>query len=335
MIRTALVAFLVLVGSCAPAEEVPSDLLAGSATPLIWPEPPAEPKIKFLYAFREPRNLGFRISFFERVWETLVGEENRRMVKPYAIAVEGQKIVVADPGARAVHVFDRKARAYSRITKAGQDVLVSPVGVAIGAGRIYVADSALGKVFAFDGKGELVLSIADMERPTGLAYSPTNKRLYVADTLGHRVIAFDEGGKALFSFGNRGTLESAFNFPSHLAVWGGKVYVNDTMNFRLQIFDLDGNHLSTFGAHGDGSGNFAQPKGVAADGEGHLYVADAIFNRVQVFDGEGRFLLAFGGIGGTVGRFWLPAGLFIADNRIYVADTYNRRVQVFQYLGGT
>jgi sugar lactone lactonase YvrE len=31
----------------------------------------------------------------------------------------------------------------------------------------------------------------------------------------------------------------------------------------------------------------------------------------------------------------LPTGIFISENdTIYVADSYNRRVQVFRYIGG-
>jgi sugar lactone lactonase YvrE len=70
------------------------------------------------------------------------------------------------------------------------------------------------------------------------------------------------------------------------------------------------------------------------DKEGHIYVADALFSRVQIFDRRGRFLLAFGRLGGNAGNFWLPAGLFIAQDRVYVADSYNARIQVFQFLGG-
>ena len=54
----------------------------------------------------------------------------------------------------------------------------------------------------------------------------------------------------------------------------------------------------------------------------------------KIFDPKGRYLLAFGGQGGKAGNFWLPSGLFIARDRIYVADSYNQRVQVFQFLGG-
>ena len=56
---------------------------------------------------------------------------------------------------------------------------------------------------------------------------------------------------------------------------------------------------------------------------------------MQIFDEGGALLLAFGGDGAAPGEFWLPSGVHIANDRIYVADSYNRRVQIFQFLGGT
>ena len=122
--------------------------------------------------------------------------------------------------------------------------------------------------------------------------------------------------------------------PTHLFVKGDILLVNDTMNFRIQAFDLKGNHLFSIGKHGDGSGQIAQTKGVGIDSEGHIYLVDALSDRVQIFDAEGRFLMAFGKPGNRAGEFWLPAGLFLFEDRVYVADTYNGRIQVFQFMGG-
>jgi len=44
-------------------------------------------------------------------------------------------------------------------------------------------------------------------------------------------------------------------------------------------------------------------------------------------------LMSFGDEGHGPGQFWLPAGIFVdGRDRIWVADSYNRRVQVFDYL---
>ena len=79
-------------------------------------------------------------------------------------------------------------------------------------------------------------------------------------------------------------------------------------------------------------GYFGQPKGLAVDSQDHLYVVDANFEAVQIFDHDGSLLMDFGRRH-RPGRV-LAAGrdLHRPHNRIWVADSYNRRVQVFDYL---
>jgi DNA-binding beta-propeller fold protein YncE len=73
------------------------------------------------------------------------------------------------------------------------------------------------------------------------------------------------------------------------------------------------------------------PKGVAVDDDGVVYVVDGLFDNVQLFDRAGAFLLTLGARGTGFGEFWLPSGAFIdGEDRLYVCDTYNRRVQVFR-----
>jgi len=329
-----------LITSCAPFVSSPTApagagrAVSSSQQTVAWPAPPEEARIKFLYAFRDPKGLGFPVSILKRLTRFILGTRDRGMIRPYSIAVDGDVIAVVDPGARVLHYFDLKKKKYKRVTGAGDDLFLTPIGVAIGGDKIFLSDSSSGKVYALDHKGRHLFTIEDAARPTGLAFEKKTSRLYVADTLGSRIYAYDQRGKRLFSFGKRGTGKGEFNYPTHLFIKGDTLIVNDTMNFRVQAFDLEGNHLFSFGKHGDGSGEMAQPKGVGIDSQGHIYVADALSDRVQIFDTKGRFLLAFGNSGNKAGEFWLPAGLHIAQDRIYVADSYNRRVQVFQFLGG-
>ena len=77
-----------------------------------------------------------------------------------------------------------------------------------------------------------------------------------------------------------------------------------------------------------------RPKGVAVDSEGDLYVVDGLWGTVQVFNRKGQLLYYFGSRGTGAGQFQLPAGLFIDRNdRVYVADSFNHRIQVFHYFG--
>jgi len=45
--------------------------------------------------------------------------------------------------------------------------------------------------------------------------------------------------------------------------------------------------------------------------------------------------MAFGNHGRGYGEFWLPTGIFIDRNdMIYISDSYNKRIQIFEYLKG-
>jgi DNA-binding beta-propeller fold protein YncE len=71
------------------------------------------------------------------------------------------------------------------------------------------------------------------------------------------------------------------------------------------------------------------------DDEGNLYVVESYYDHLLIFDGEGRLLLPIGGTGKQPGQFYLPAGVWTdTHDRVYVADMFNGRVSVFQFLGG-
>jgi len=62
-------------------------------------------------------------------------------------------------------------------------------------------------------------------------------------------------------------------------------------------------------------------------------VVDGLWGMVQVFDRQGQLLYYFGSPGTHAGQFQLPAGLYIDHgDRVFVVDSFNRRVQVFQYV---
>jgi DNA-binding beta-propeller fold protein YncE len=330
MIRL-LVLPLLLLGACATTSPEPLTE-PGQTQNIVWPTAPEPARIEFVTKFSNAEDLGHQKSFSQKIGSLLTGSDDRRMTRPYAIAVNANLIAVADPGSATVHLFDKKRKSYRQLLKAGKHHFVSPIGVALGDNRLYVADSDLNTIFVLDRRFRLVLTIEGFQRPTSLAFDPNHKRLYVADTLAHEIHVLSHDGERLFKFGKNGEHDGQFNYPSHIAFVEDRLFVNDTMNFRVQIFSPDGQHLSTFGEHGNGPGFLAQPKGISADSEGHVYVVDAFADHVQIFDQTGQFLLRFGQSGDGPGAFRIPSGLAIWNNKIYVADSYNHRVQVFQYL---
>ncbi|MFQ5852113.1 MAG: 6-bladed beta-propeller [Candidatus Binatia bacterium] len=338
-ITIGLVLLTTLSAACQlPARRPPTEREAVKET-LVWPRPPLRARVRFLKALGGRADLGIELSFWQQVGGVLVGKEEQWFIRPTGLAVDEERIYVADPGARSLWILDPQAGHLQKIQKAGGQRLISPVAVTHNqSSHILLADSYLGKVFVFTTNGEMKGTIgdADLRRPAGLAYDVKRNRLYVADSLAHRVWIFTGDGKRIGAIGHRGTGNGEFNFPTHLAVdRKGNLYVTDALGFRVQVFDLEGKFIRQFGRHGDSSGDFASPKGVALDSEGHIYVVDALFDAVQIFGTKGTYLLTFGQRGIGLGQFWLPGGIFIdASDRIYVADAYNQRIQIFQYLKG-
>jgi DNA-binding beta-propeller fold protein YncE len=203
--------------------------------------------------------------------------------------------------------------------------------------NVYVVDSELAQLFIIkNNKNEAIVVSLDesLTQPTSVAIDSNDNSLYITDTATHQIKQFSANGKLKSIIGKRGTAEGEFNYPT--MIWkdkAGQLYVTDSLNFRIQIFDRGGNFIKTFGKQGGGSGELSRPKGVATDNDGHVYVVDGLFHVFQLFDKSGNFLLHVGGQGQGKGEFWLPSGIFIKDNVIYVADSFNRRVQVFRYLG--
>jgi len=328
---------LILAGAgCGPQQ---ADLLKSPQTPLVWPEPPEQPRIMYLGAVSTESDMEKRGSFLEGVGAMLFGAKPVGiLVSPYAVAVDPTGIMyVADTGGAVVHAFDLRTRDYRQFCALDQETkLLKPVGLITLAERLYVVDSSLRQVCVFKRNGDFLFAFGQdrLTRPAGIACRTAEGTIYVADAGSHMIHVFNHEGKLLKEMGMRGTDPGEFNFPTHLWVdAAGQLYVSDTLNYRIQVFGPDDRFVRMFGQQGDRPGNFAHPCGIATDQAGNVYVTDRQFENVQIFDTQGRILMALGQEGNGPGEFWLPAGIFIdGRGRIYVADSFNKRIQIFELL---
>jgi uncharacterized protein (TIGR03663 family) len=197
--------------------------------------------------------------------------------------------------------------------------------------------------------------------PRNMAVAPDGS-VYVADSGNHRIQVFDAAGNFLRQWGSScelyveglpGCVDPDGAGPLQVGdgqlrePWGialgpdGNVYVADTWNHRIQVFDREGAFVDQWGVFATTGGEaigspagFWGPRAVALDAAGNVYVTDTGNKRIQVFDAQGSFLAQYGGGGVVEGRFDEPVGLAItprADGApggtLYVADTWNRRIQ--------
>jgi DNA-binding beta-propeller fold protein YncE len=349
----ALAALVLLLAGCAsePLEMKLDAPRAGAVALFPPPETQETPRYRFVGELRgetnfRPKDGGGGRSAGRKLLAWIAGldgapEDPMVLVRPQAGVVDGTgRVLVTDAGRPGVFVFDEANGKFAFWDKAGRGVpFESPVGIAIGrAGEVLVADADLGRVFrlAPDGSALGEFGTDLLKRPTGIARDAARGRIFVADTYAHDIKVFDDDGRHLSTWGRNGDGPGEFNYPSHLAFGDGVLVVTDSMNARVQGIDSEGKATLSVGQRGLYVGNLVRPKGVARDDEGNLYVVESMHDTLLVFDRGGRLLMSLGGTdGGDNGRFHLPAGVWVdSRNRIYVADMFNARVAIFQFLGG-
>ena len=82
-------------------------------------------------------------------------------------------------------------------------------------------------------------------------------------------------------------------------------------------------------------GMFRQVTDVAWDSSGNAYISDGYINsRVAKVDKNGNWVTSWGEPGSEPGQFMTPHSIAVdAEDRIYVADRGNRRIQIFDVKG--
>jgi streptogramin lyase len=148
-------------------------------------------------------------------------------------------------------------------------------------------------------------------------------------------------GSGLQIIGRTASGAPALSEPKGLARdASGRLYVLEGSAGRVTVFNPDGTVATSFGKTGTGDGEFQEPWGVAVAPNGDVYVADTWNHRIQKFDASGRFLAKWGSFGEVKnpteqpGVFWGPRAVVIGpDGNVYVTDTGNKRIQVFDQTG--
>ena len=179
------------------------------------------------------------------------------------------------------------------------------------------------------------------------------------------IMLFDAGGRfvrawgdGLFSHGKVGGIGAADRQPGesgYTAVYGpagcyncgahairvdpdGNIWVVDAPGHVVYKMDFQGRvlmELGSKGVAGQSPNTFNLPTDVGFGIDGAVYVSDGYGNaRVVKYSPDGHYLLEWGGRGTGPGKFGLPHNLVVdAQDRVYVTDRDNQRVEVFDADG--
>ncbi len=117
-------------------------------------------------------------------------------------------------------------------------------------------------------------------------------------------------------------------FPLAMAIDdSGKLWASNITSHLVNRFTPQGNLLLQFGS------GFSLPSGIGLDNSGNIWVSDRMHNKIKKFDQDGNLLFQFGTRDREHGEIRLPIGIALFDDKIYIADSRNRRISVFDTLG--
>ncbi len=156
-----------------------------------------------------------------------------------------------------------------------------------------------------------------------------NDNLYVVDLTG-RVQKFSPDGQYILSWQMPETDKG--KAKGMIKDADGNLVVVEPHYSRLNHFDGAGKLVAQWGENGTNESKLQFPRSVAVNSQGDMYVSEyGLVERIQQFSNRGaRFVRAFGQPGTAIGELNRAEGIGIGpDDRVYIADSCNHRIQVF------
>jgi tripartite motif-containing protein 71 len=149
--------------------------------------------------------------------------------------------------------------------------------------------------------------------------------IWVADTGNNRIQSCNSSGTCAVLPVTGGGLLS---LPQGIAISSTNIYVADTGHNRIVEFTLGGSLVASYTGLG-------APQGLALAPDGTLWVADTGNHAIVHLSGDlsNNIGDGFGSQGSGDYQFFAPHSLAVFGNTLYVADTYNNRVQEFDITG--
>lgn len=303
---------------------------------------------------------GNRILALGEMW--VEGNDNQHFVDPMSVAFDASGNVYVSDGApfwdrgrgnHRIQIFQSDGTYLATIGQtgvcgSGNNQLCGPRHIAIYGTELYVADAGNDRVQIFDITNPVsstyTATIGSLNNPSGVAVDANY--IYVADTWNNQVQVFDRTTRAqVATIGTGwGTGNDQFKDPTDVAVdAAGNLYVADWVNTRIQQFSRSGstwNYVRTYGVTGvpyvtDGT-HYNSPTGVAIAGDGSIYLTEEYGHRLVKLNPDGTPIWTVGAAGvkgdwdSSNNRLDNPDDVALdASGRVYVADRWHGRVQVY------
>ncbi|HEX7025931.1 MAG TPA: tetratricopeptide repeat protein, partial [Gammaproteobacteria bacterium] len=271
-------------------------------------------------------------------------DAGQRLQKPEQVAVDGaERVYVLQPGSKAVlNIYDSSGGLLKRFTDVELKALLGgklniTAMTADMSGRVYLANGGDGKITqlnwetpaverTFGSKGE---GPGQYQNAFALAVS-NDDRLAVADSRNRKIDIYVLNNAAAGALErvwlpNIGEVRFApVTCTAGYLLGDSNILCLNAKNDSVQILSADGGVVKKLSA------DFKSPM-QAAFNDKNIAVLDK--NKVFVFTSDGKLLTQFGSSGRDDGELGGAEDIFLRNNRIYVVESSNRRVQIFSIKG--
>lgn len=146
-----------------------------------------------------------------------------------------------------------------------------------------------------------------------------NNFLWLSDVDNNRVVKINIEGKMIEEY-------SGFERPMHIALYNGALYIPEYTSDTIQI--LKNGNTSAFKLK-------EQPDAIGGIAFDSSTIAVADFNNHRIILQQGESAVTFGKEGHGEGELYYPTDVAFFAGKIYVADAYNNRIQVFDKQGNS
>jgi len=255
---------------------------------------------------------------------------------PFGLVSNGVSLFVcAAVEQNALHCYNLKDH---RLEETWTLKIDGPKGIDLANDELYILDRYQVSVFSRLNKNLLrQWYIPTSGLSFGAGLKVYEKEIFLTVYPFHQIFVYNQFGLLLKKYGTEeaGSDPGQFNFPKGITVDCNYIYICDCWNHRIQVLRRDnGLYSHQWGSYGNGNSQFRSPQSIhlseEGKGEGLLYVGDHV--GVQVFTKEGTFLHRFGKNerGSGDGEFTWIHGLHVVQNRLFISDYGNHRIQMWR-----
>ncbi len=258
------------------------------------------------------------------------------------------EIFVSDSRTNRILIFDQDGFFKFQILggtefSGPRDLAVDPEGLILVLGSR--GGRALPIELDFDGvfRREVPIVGADAElsqpRLNSIALSPDGARLFLIDDANLRLLIADREGQLTESIDLGANFDEKSRidvFVGQVDVYGDRVLVPITSHGEVRKFDLEGRQVDSIGLKGTGRCELGRPTAAALTDENEYLIVDQQRMLLLRWSAKGnRCLGEYIGIGDAPGYLYYPFDVALdANGRLYIAQTYDGRVQVYEGLDG-